>query len=77
MAEGLRNALERDELELYYQSQVDLSSGRIVGMEALIRWNHPTRGLLLPDVFLPIAEKVQHESELGPLGVGRRLPAAS
>jgi diguanylate cyclase (GGDEF)-like protein len=57
MAEGLRGALERDELELYYQSQVDLSSGRIVGMEALIRWNHPTRGLLLPGVFMPIAEK--------------------
>jgi diguanylate cyclase (GGDEF)-like protein/PAS domain S-box-containing protein len=65
LAEGLRNALERDELELYYQSQVDLSSGRIVGMEALIRWNHPTRGLLLPGVFLPIAEKSGMSQSLG------------
>jgi len=65
LAEGLRNAMERDEFELYYQSQVDLSSGRIVGMEALIRWNHPTRGLLLPDVFLPIAEKSGISQALG------------
>jgi diguanylate cyclase (GGDEF)-like protein/PAS domain S-box-containing protein len=57
LAEDLRSAMSRNELELYYQPQVELSSGRIVGMEALIRWKHPTRGLLLPDVFLPIAEK--------------------
>ncbi len=57
LAEDLRLALERDELELYYQPQVELSSGRITAMEALIRWNHPTRGLLLPNVFLPTAEK--------------------
>jgi len=57
LADDLRNALDRGELELYYQSQVDLGSGRIVGMEALIRWNHPTRGLLLPGVFMPVAEK--------------------
>jgi diguanylate cyclase (GGDEF)-like protein/PAS domain S-box-containing protein len=65
LAEGLRKALERNELELYYQSQVDLSSGRIVGMEALIRWNHPTRGLLLPGVFLPVAEKSSVIHRLG------------
>jgi diguanylate cyclase (GGDEF)-like protein/PAS domain S-box-containing protein len=65
LAQGLRNALERDELELYYQSQVDLSSGRIVGMEALIRWNHPVRGLLLPGVFMPIAEKSSVIHSLG------------
>jgi diguanylate cyclase (GGDEF)-like protein/PAS domain S-box-containing protein len=65
LADGLRKALDRDELELYYQSQVDLSSGRIVGMEALIRWNHPTRGLLLPGVFLPVAEKSSVIHSLG------------
>jgi diguanylate cyclase (GGDEF)-like protein len=57
LSQDLRVALERDQLELYYQPQVELSSGRITGMEALIRWNHPERGLLLPQAFLPIAEK--------------------
>src|SRR5580704_7058200 len=57
LAEELRTALEHGELELYYQPQIELSSGNIVGMEALVRWNHPTRGLLAPAVFVPIAEK--------------------
>ena len=57
LANDLRHALDCGELELYYQPQVEISSGRIVGMEALIRWNHPTRGLLRPAAFLPIAEK--------------------
>ncbi len=53
----LQGALERGELELYYQPQCDLLSGSIVGMEALLRWNHPTRGLLAAAEFVPIAEK--------------------
>jgi diguanylate cyclase (GGDEF)-like protein/PAS domain S-box-containing protein len=53
----LRLAIERSELELYYQPQVELATGLIVGMEALIRWNHPSRGLLKPGDFLPIVEK--------------------
>jgi diguanylate cyclase (GGDEF)-like protein/PAS domain S-box-containing protein len=65
LADGLRHALRRGELELYYQSQVELSSGRIVGMEALIRWNHPTRGLLLPSAFMAIAEKSSMIQDLG------------
>jgi EAL domain-containing protein (putative c-di-GMP-specific phosphodiesterase class I) len=56
-ANDLKLALERGELELYYQPQVELTTGRIVGMEALIRWNHATRGLIKPDDFLPIVEK--------------------
>jgi diguanylate cyclase (GGDEF)-like protein/PAS domain S-box-containing protein len=57
LADELRQALEHETLQLYYQPQVELSSGRIIAMEALVRWNHPTRGLMLPEVFLPIAEK--------------------
>ncbi len=56
IGDDLRRAIERNEFELFYQPQVELSSGWIVGLEALIRWNHPTRGLLLPAAFIPIAE---------------------
>jgi EAL domain-containing protein (putative c-di-GMP-specific phosphodiesterase class I) len=56
IATDLYLAIERNEFELYYQPQVDLASGGIVGLEALIRWNHPERGLLLPSAFIPIAE---------------------
>jgi diguanylate cyclase (GGDEF)-like protein/PAS domain S-box-containing protein len=58
LANELRQACERDdELELYFQPQIELATGLIIGMEALIRWNHPTRGLLQPTDFLPIVEK--------------------
>ncbi len=56
IGEELRHAVERGELELFYQPQVELESGWIVGLEALIRWNHPKRGLMLPNAFIPIAE---------------------
>jgi diguanylate cyclase (GGDEF)-like protein/PAS domain S-box-containing protein len=52
----LRHALDRDELELHYQPVIALGSGEIVGLEALVRWNHPERGLLDPGQFVPIAE---------------------
>jgi diguanylate cyclase (GGDEF)-like protein/PAS domain S-box-containing protein len=52
----LRHALDRDELELHYQPVIALSSGEIVGLEALVRWNHPERGLLDPGEFVSIAE---------------------
>lgn len=57
LEQGLRKALERHELEMYYQPQVDVATGRIVGAEALMRWNHPERGVLSAGEFLPSAEE--------------------
>jgi diguanylate cyclase (GGDEF)-like protein len=52
----LRHAIETDELELYYQPQLELRTGAIRGFEALVRWNHPVRGVLAPGEFLSVAE---------------------
>ena len=57
VADELRTAIEEEELELYYQPQVELATGRLTGLEVLVRWNHKTRGLLTPDSFIPIAER--------------------
>jgi diguanylate cyclase (GGDEF)-like protein/PAS domain S-box-containing protein len=54
---GLRRALERDEFLLYYQPKAGVRSGEITGFEALLRWRHPERGLVLPDEFIPVLEE--------------------
>jgi diguanylate cyclase (GGDEF)-like protein/PAS domain S-box-containing protein len=61
----LRQALQNNELQLYYQPKVSLRSGRIVGAEALLRWRHPVRGLVSPGVFIPVAEETGLILDLG------------
>ncbi|BBB24768.1 bifunctional diguanylate cyclase/phosphodiesterase [Amphritea japonica] len=53
----LINAIRRNEFELFYQPRVDISSGKIIGAEGLIRWRHPEKGLIYPDAFIPTAER--------------------
>jgi diguanylate cyclase (GGDEF)-like protein len=61
----LKRAIEANELELYYQPIFELKGGAIAGLEALVRWNHPTRGRLLPNSFIPLAEASGRVSDLG------------
>jgi len=60
----LRRALERGELVLHYQPKISTSTGDVVSAEALVRWQHPDRGLIFPDAFIPLAE---HTGLIGPL----------
>lgn len=65
MHQDLRHAVERNELELHYQPILDLKSNSITQLEALVRWNHPDRGLVRPDIFIPLAEKTGIIREIG------------
>jgi diguanylate cyclase (GGDEF)-like protein/PAS domain S-box-containing protein len=72
----LQRGLEKGELRLFYQPLVSLRTGEMVGAEALIRWDHPERGLLTPDMFLPVAEESGLIVQIGAWAVGeacRRL----
>ena len=61
----LRRAVQQDELELFYQPIVETRSGAICGAEALIRWRHPTKGIILPDQFIPVAEETGMITQIG------------
>ncbi len=61
----LRSALQNDEFEVHFQPKVDMATGEVVSAEALLRWNHPTRGLISPGVFIPIAEQSQLIAPIG------------
>ena len=65
MLRDLREALVRNELELFFQPKVDARSGKVTAAEALLRWNHPTRGMVMPGEFIPLAER---SGLIGPLG---------
>ncbi|WP_131972954.1 bifunctional diguanylate cyclase/phosphodiesterase [Exiguobacterium sp. B203-G5 25_7] len=65
MESHLRHAISQNQLTVYYQSKIDLKSGRIVGMEALLRWYHPKHGWISPIEFIPIAEESGLINEIG------------
>ena len=65
MLRDLRQALANNELELFFQPKIDARSGKITAAEALLRWNHPTRGMVMPNSFIPLAER---SGLIGPLG---------
>jgi diguanylate cyclase (GGDEF)-like protein len=64
LTEDLRLAIARGDLRLYYQPKIHLASGRVDGVEALVRWDHPSRGSIAPDHFIPLAEQT---GQIGPL----------
>ena len=65
MENALRSAVVRNEFELYYQPKIDMRSSRITGAEALLRWHHPTRGMLTPGEFIHLAEETGLVHEIG------------
>ena len=61
----LRRSIDRDQIDVYFQPKANVSTREIVGMEALVRWNHPTKGLIGPDEFIPLAEETGLINEVG------------
>ncbi|GAA0921448.1 cyclic Di-GMP phosphodiesterase RmdB [Nonomuraea longicatena] len=73
----LRRALESGQLDLHYQPKVDLEDGRVIGMEALLRWDHPTRGRIPPAEFIPLAEQSYLMRQLTEYVIDRALAQAA
>ncbi len=69
----VQEALDRDEFLLYYQPKVDMRSGRVLGMEALLRWNHPQHGLIAPLQFVPLIENTGLSARIGDWVIGQAL----
>jgi diguanylate cyclase (GGDEF)-like protein/PAS domain S-box-containing protein len=70
---ALRSAIGQKQLELHYQPQIDLASGSIIAVEALMRWKHPERGFISPALFIPIAEESELIQELGLWALGEAV----
>ena len=77
LEQSLRRALEQDELEMYYQPQVDSLSGEVVGAEALMRWNHPERGLLTAGEFFAVRRRKWFDDPDQRLDAGSSLSRSS
>ncbi|WP_150496561.1 bifunctional diguanylate cyclase/phosphodiesterase [Roseibium aquae] len=72
----LREAIQRDEIFLVFQPQVNIRTQKVTGVEALVRWRHPTRGVLGPGAFLPVVEKTNLASIVGNIVIDKALQAA-
>ena len=75
--QGIRFGLEHDQFIPYFEPQVDLSTGEIVGFEVLARWNHPLSGVISPDVFIPVAEDIGVIGRLSEQVIAEALRAAT
>ncbi|HEY3379668.1 MAG TPA: EAL domain-containing protein [Armatimonadota bacterium] len=67
----LREAIEREQFQLYYQPQLDIATGRIIGMESLVRWRHPELGIISPAQFIPLAEETGLIESIGQWVLGK------
>lgn len=67
LQEDMKRAIDENQFELYYQPQMDLASSTVMGFEALLRWHHPTKGILLPAEFIPLAEETNIIFDIGRL----------
>jgi EAL domain-containing protein (putative c-di-GMP-specific phosphodiesterase class I)/FixJ family two-component response regulator len=71
--EELQNAIRDNEFVVHYQPQIDIATGRVIGVEALVRWQHPKRGLIFPDSFIRLMEKFRMIDDLGWIVANRGL----